>query len=139
MPKVFNIPFMRDTRIYPNWSGSFLVESKSSFFLWFLMLLSKSWYITKLTTTILSKINKKWQKFTMALEMQLILLTCLNYSIEMLILILKCMQHCHSLLFQHIKWTLVVVGKIQKIWLRHNHNITKYAFTFCLSVPQHSV
>ena len=26
---------MRDTRIYPNWSGSFLVESQSSFFVIF--------------------------------------------------------------------------------------------------------
>ena len=57
----------------------------------------------------------------------------------MLFLILKFMEHYHSLLSQHIKWTLVVVRKIQKKLLKHNHNITKYAFTFCLSVPQHPV
>ena len=50
----------------------------------------------------------------LALEIQLILLACLNNGIKMLILILKCMEYYHSLLSQHIKWTLVVVGKIQK-------------------------
>ena len=35
MPRVFSIPFMRDARIYPDWSGSFLVESQSSFFVIF--------------------------------------------------------------------------------------------------------